>query len=165
MENSNWYKNVLLKNAKEIVGSAATYVILALIFLLWYFILGIKFEWQQIKPLSPPSIFIRSFYSAFVFCTLGFFLYVIRFYKVMHDILVKVFGLWTLYNFIKAVIWAFLIYVSYQYIVPWLFTLLNTSVSILYNIVGFILYTLPPLGMSLVVVIFCLIWKHKKLSK
>ena len=164
MIKNNWYKKVLLKNAKEIVSSTETYVILLFVFLLWHFALGIKFELQQIQPLSPPSIFIRSFYSAFVFCTLGLFLYIIHFYKVLHDIIVKAFGSWELYNLIKALVWAFLMYVSYQYIVPWLFAFLNTSATILYNIVGLILYALPPIGLSLIVIISYIILKNIKKS-
>jgi len=102
MKSNDWYKKVLLKNAKEIVSDGTTYVILALVLLLWHFALGIKFEWQHIAPLSEPSVFVRAFYSAFTFCTLGLLLYVLRFYKVLHDIVVKAFGMWELYNLIKA---------------------------------------------------------------
>ncbi len=98
MKSNDWYEKVLFKNAKDIINSAETYVILASVFLLWNFVLGVKFEWQQISPLSPPDFFVRSFYSAFTFCTLGLFLYEIQFYKVLHDILVKGFGLWGLYS-------------------------------------------------------------------
>jgi hypothetical protein len=117
-KNNIWYKNILLKNAKEILSSSITYVILALVLLLWHFALGIKFQCQSISPLSAPSIFVRVFYSAFTFCTLGLLLYVLNFYKILHDIVVKAFGMWRLYNFIKAVLWAFLMYISYAYLVP-----------------------------------------------
>lgn len=161
MKNNGWYKKVLLKNVKEIVSDGATYAILALVFLLWYFALGIKFEWQHISPLSEPSVFVRTFYSAFTFCTLGLFLYVIRFYKVLHDIVVKAFGMWELYNLIKAVLWLFLMYISYAYLVPWLFSVLNTSVSVLFNVAGLVLYVLPPIGISLILSIIYLLLKKK----
>ncbi len=162
MKNNDWYKKILLKNTREIVSSATTYVILVLVFLLWHFALGVKFEWQSISPLSEPSIFVRSFYSAFVFCTLGLFLYVIRFYKVLHDILVKALGLWGLYNFVKAIVWTLLMYVSYQYIVPKVFGLLNTSASFLYNIVGIVLYALPPLGITLIITIGFMLFRKNR---
>lgn len=60
-KNDNWYKKVLLNDAKEIISSATTYVILVFVFLLWRFALGVNFEWQQISPLSPPDIFVPSF--------------------------------------------------------------------------------------------------------
>ena len=164
MKNNDWYKKVLLKNARETVSSGTTYVILAFVLLLWYFALGLKFQWQSISPLSTPSIFVRAFYSAFTFCTLGLFLYVIGFYKVLHDIVVKVFGMWGLYNFIKAVLWLFLMYISYAYLVPWLFNVLNTSASILFNIANFVLYVLPPIGISLILVVIYILLKRKKLA-
>lgn len=161
MRSNNWYKKVLLKNAREIVNSGTTYMILVLVFLLWNFALGIKFQWQSISPLSAPSIFVRVFYSAFTFCTLGLFLYVIKFYKVLHDIVVKAFGMWELYNFIKAVLWAFLMYISYAYIVPWLFNIMNGGISILFNIANLALYALPPIGIALVLSIIYLLIKNK----
>lgn len=165
MKNNDWYKKVLLKNTKEIVSSGTTYMILVLVFLLWHFALGIKFQWQSISPLSAPSIFVRVFYSAFTFCTLGFFLYAIKFYKVLHDIVVKAFGMWGLYNFIKAVLWAFLMYVSYAYLVPWLFNVLNTSMSVLFNIANLVLYALPPVGISLILSIIYFLFRGKIITK
>lgn len=162
-KSKDWYKKVLIKNAKDIFSSASTYIIFALVLLLWNFALGFKFEWQSISPLSEPSIFIRSFYSAFVFCTLGLLLYVIRFYKALHDILVKAFGLWEIYNLIKAVLWVFLMYISYAYLVPWLFKFLNAGVSILFNIANLVLYALPSLGIALIIgVIYLLVKNYNK---
>lgn len=163
MGNENWYKSILLKNAKEIISSATTYVILTFVLLLWYFALGIKFQWQNISPLSAPSIFVRVFYSAFTFCTLGLFLYVIKFYKVLHDIVVKAFGMWELYNAIKAILWLFLMWISYAYLVPWLFKVLNASISVLFNIANLVLYAIPPVGIALILSIIYLIFKNKPL--
>ncbi len=165
MKNNDWYKKVLLKNAKEVVSNGTTYAILALVLLLWHFALGIKFEWQPISPLSEPSIFVRAFYSAFTFCTLGLFLYVIKFYKVLHDIVVKAFGMWGLYNLIKAVLWLFLMYISYAYLVPWLFNVLNTSASILFNVANFVLYALPPVGIALILSVVYVLGRKKFISK
>jgi hypothetical protein len=161
MKDKNWYKKVLIKNTKDILGSVSTYVILALVLLLWYFVLGIKFQWQSINPLSAPSVFVRSFYSAFVFCTLGLFLYVVKFYKVLHDIVVKAFGMWELYNLIKAVLWLFLMYISYAYLVPWLFDILNDGISILFNIANLTLYALPPVGITLILSIIYLLFRTR----
>jgi hypothetical protein len=163
MKNNNWHKKALLENTKTIVSSATTYIIFAFVLLLWHFALGIKFEWQTISPLSAPSIFVRVFYSAFTFCTIGLFLYVIKFYKVLHDIVVKTLGMWELYNFIKAVLWAFLMYISYAYLVPWLFDVLNASISILFNIANLVLYVLPPVGIALILSIVYLL-SNKKLK-
>lgn len=161
MKSNDWYKKVLLKNAKEVVSDGTTYAILALVLLLWHFALGIKFEWQNIAPLSEPSIFVRAFYSAFTFCTLGLLLYVLRFYKVLHDIVVKAFGMWELYNLIKALVWLLLMYVSYAYLVPWLFNILNASASLLFNIANLVLYAIPPVGIGIVLSIIYLLVRKK----
>ncbi|MGC9602208.1 MAG: hypothetical protein ABSE76_00475 [Minisyncoccia bacterium] len=147
-----WYRTVLVAQTKEVFSSAVPYTVLLLVLLLWRFALRVKFQWVEVKPLSEPEFFYRAFYSAFTFCTLGFLLYEARFYKVLHDVVVKGFGSWELYNFIKAVVWLFLMFLSYQYIVPTLFTVLNTSATILYNFAAFVLYVLPPVGISLVAV-------------
>lgn len=160
-QSNNWHKKVLLKNAKEVVGSATTYMILAFVLLLWYFALGIKFEWQTISPLSAPSIFVRVFYSAFTFCTIGLFLYAIKFYKVLHDIVVKTFGMWRIYNLIKAVLWISLMYISYAYLVPCLFNALNASALILFNTASLVLYALPPIGIALVLSVVYMLGRNK----
>lgn len=152
---------MLLKNAKEIVSDGTTYAILALVLLLWHFALGIKFEWQHIAPLSEPSVFVRAFYSAFTFCTLGLLLYVLRFYKVLHDIVVKAFGMWELYNLIKALVWLLLMYISYAYLVPWLFNILNASASFLFNIANLVLYAIPPVGIGIVLSVIYLLVRKK----
>ncbi len=161
MRFNDWYKKVLLKNAKEIVSDGSTYAILALVFLLWHFALGNKFEWQQIAPLSEPSIFVRSFYSAFTFCMLGLLLYMLRFYKVLHDIVAKAFGMWGLYNLIKALVWLLLMYISYAYLVPWLFYILNSSASLLFNVANLVLYAIPPVGIGIVLSIIYLFVRKK----
>lgn len=166
MKKIDWHKIALKKHLKAVLSSGTTYAILTLIFLLWRFALGYQFEWQQIEPLSQPSIFVRTFYSAFTFITLGFFLYIAHFYKVLHDILVKGMGLWGLYNGIKAVVWTFLMYISYQYIVPWLFNILNAGVSVLFNIANLVLYVLPPIGVSLILsIIYFFLKKRYSLNK
>lgn len=161
---NNWHQKILLKSAKDIFKSSTIYIVLAFILTLWNFILGIKFQWQNITPLSQPTIFVRSFYSAFVFVTLGFVLYIIHFYKILHDILVKRLGQWGLYNAIKAIVWLFLIYISYMYIVPWLFKILNTGISFLFNIANLVLYLLPPVGIALIVSIIYTIMRHNSVK-
>ncbi|MDD3531193.1 MAG: hypothetical protein PHV99_01180, partial [Candidatus Pacebacteria bacterium] len=120
-----------------------------------------KFEWQHIAPLSEPSVFVRAFYSAFTFCTLGLLLYVLRFYKVLHDIVVKAFDMWELYNLMKALVWLLLMYISYAYLVPWLFNILNTSASLLFNVANLVLYAIPPIGIGIVLSIIYLLVRKK----
>ncbi len=158
MKNNQWYKKILLDNVKKIVSSATTYIVFALVFLVWHFILGIKFQWQDIVPLSQPTIFIRAFYSAFVFVTLGRLLYFIHFYEVLSDILAEQFKL---YISIKSIIWMVLMYVSYQYIIPWIFSILNTGISVLFNLANLILYIIPLVGISIILTMIYFFIKSK----
>lgn len=165
MKKINWQKIILKKHLKDLISSGSTYVILALVFLLWRFVLGIEFHLQMIEPFQQPSIFVRSFYSLFVFFTLGYLLYIAYFYKVLHDIIVKAFGMWGLYNLIKAVLWAFLMWISYAYLVPWLFNVLNASASILFNVANLVLYALPPVGIALILSVVYMLGRNKFISK
>lgn len=159
-----WPKKVLIKKIGEILKDGVTYVLIVLAFLLWRFAFGNKFKWVEISPLAPPSIFIRSFYSAFTFLTLGALLYVAKFYKVLHDILVKGFGLWGLYNAVKAVVWLILMFISYEYVVPAIFAVFNTSATILYNVMAIVLYVAPPLGIAIILIAAYGLIKYKWLS-
>jgi hypothetical protein len=160
-----WHKRVLVEQTKEVLTSAIPYVVFLLTLLLWHFALGAKFQWVEVKPLSEPEFFYRAFYSAFTFCTLGFLLYEARFYKVLHDIIVKGLGLWGLYNLIKAAVWLLLMYVSYQYLVPAVFTVLNTSASVLYNGAGMVVYALPSVGITVVFVLIYVLVRSNKRSR
>ena len=112
-----WYKHILTKYRKEIISSAVVSVLFSITLLLWYFGLGKSFVWKNIEPISAPDLFERYFYSAFVFVTLGAFLYFIRFYQFLHGVIVGIFGDWRLYKDIKGFIWGGLILVSYFWII------------------------------------------------
>jgi len=90
---------------------------------------------------------------------------VIKFYKVLHDIVVKAFGMWEIYNLIKAFLWLFLMWISYAYLVPWLFNVLNASASILFNVANLVLYALPPVGIALILSIVYMLGRNKFISK
>ena len=75
--------------------------------------------------------------------------------------MVKAFGMWELYNFIKVVLWLFLMYISYAYLVPWLFNILNASVSVLFNVASLVLYILPPVGIALILSILYMLIRKK----
>ena len=97
----SWYKKVLTKNKKDIITKTMFIIVFALVTLLWHFILGKNFEWQEISPVPEPNIFIRFLYSALFFVTLGRFLYRKKFYKSLHFLTVRILGNWKLYKDIK----------------------------------------------------------------
>lgn len=156
-----WYKKVLLENKKTIISSAIFPLIFALVLLVWYFKLGNGFEWRKIEPISAPNLLEgRSFYSALVFRSLGAFLFGLGFYKLLHFLCVIVLSSWRLYKGIKKILWLFLTLIMWD-IFPKIIGVLNNILSFIYNILGIILYLLPPLGISLIVsiVIFLLFTK------
>jgi len=148
-----WYKHTLTKYKEEIIFSAIVSILFFIALLLWYFGFGKSFVWTKIEPISTPSLFERYFYSAFVFVTLGAFLYFIRFYQFLHGIIVGIFNDWRLYKDIKGFIWVGLILTSYFWIVPKIVDFLNSIISFFYNIFGLILYSLPSLGIALTITI------------
>lgn len=163
----SWYKKTLIKYTKEIISSAVFLVSLSLIILLWHFDKGDNFVWRNIEPISAPSLFARIFYSALVFVTVGFLLYLVRFYRLLHTFFVKFIGDRKLYKEVKKIIWGVLILIMYFYIVPKIVNVLNLCCSFIYNIYGFILFKLPLVGISSIILIasFFVIFKYKKTLK
>jgi hypothetical protein len=145
-----WYKKALKKYKKEIVTSATFLIIFALALLLWNFWLGKSFVWQKIEPLNAPSFFDRAFYSALVFVSVGAFLYLIKFYKFLHFLIVRQLRSWELYKSTKKFIWILLILGMYG-IFSKIVDFFNSIISLIYNILGLVLYALPSLGISLAI--------------
>ena len=157
-----WYKHIFTKYRKEIISSAIVSVLFSVTLLLWHFGLGKSFVWTKIEPISAPGLFERYFYSAFVFVTLGAFLYFIRFYQFLHGIIVGIFSDWRLYKDIKGFIWGGLILVSYFWVIPRIVDFLNAIISFFYNVFGLILYSLPALGVTLIFSIPAVVYIRKK---
>lgn len=146
-----WYRDVLTKNKEEIKQSAIASLILSLVYLLYTYSSGHTFAWQEINPIEQPTIFVRYFYSAFTFVTLGAFLYyVVKLWKGIYFICVKVLGSWDLYRLVKSLVWLGLMAVTYFYIVPTVVEILNAVISFFYNIFNFILYLSPTIGVFLI---------------
>ncbi len=118
--------------------------------------MGKSFTWTDISPIDPPSIFVRIFYSALTFVTLGAFLYKIKFYKGLYRIL----GDWQSFKEAKAIIWVLLMGAMFFVIVPLVVDILNGILSIGYNLFALTLYAFPPVGVS--VILFTLYFYFKK---
>lgn len=150
----SWYKNTLQKYRKEITQSAVASFVLSLVFLFYTWHLGNIFVWQPISLIEQPSIFARVFYSSLVFIGPGRYLYhKLKFYKILHDVVVKGFGMWGLYNLIKTAVWAIMFYATYL-VVGIVIEMFNTLASILVNIFNLVLYLSPTLGLFVFLTIF-----------
>lgn len=156
-----WHKKYLINYKKEIIISATFTVVFSVFLSLWYYALGKSFAWREIDPIPKPQEFVRFIYSALVFVTIGAFLYWIKFYKFLHSVIVGGLKDWKLYKDIKAIIWTSLILIMYFFVVPKVIDFLNSTISIIYNLSVFILYLLPPLISSFVIVIGLLLLSKK----
>ena len=160
-----WYKKILAKNKKEIIFSTVGFLIFTSVFSLWRYFTRKNFEWHEINPISAPSMFARSFYSALVYVTIGAFLYyIVRLWKFLYYIFVKKLKNKKLYKAIKWLLWASLIFFTYFCIVPVIVSLMNNIISFFFNILNLILYLLPVLGISFIfafIVYLIVIQKNK----
>ncbi|KND50555.1 MAG: hypothetical protein AB198_01775 [Parcubacteria bacterium C7867-003] len=164
----SWYKNVLTKYSNEIKQSAVFSFVLSLIYLLYKYYLGNNiFVWQEVNPIEQPDIFVYYFYSAFTFITIGAFLYhVVKLWKIIYYICVRMFGSIELYKFVKWLVWIGLLGITYFYIVPITINFLNGILSFFYNIYNLILYMSPSVGIFLILTtIGIYILKTIKISK
>jgi len=152
-----WYQKTLKKYGKDILSGTVFSFIYTLAFLLWIYGTGKTFSWMDISPIDLPSIFVRIFYSALTFMTLGAILYKIKFYKVLYQIV----GDWRTFKEVKAVIWVLLMGIMFFAIVPFVINLLNGIISIGYNLFAFILYAFPPVGISIIIFAFYLYFKKQ----
>jgi hypothetical protein len=152
-----WYKKTLKKYGKEILTGAAFSIVCALAFLLWIYCMGKTFTWTDISPIDPPSIFVRIFYSALTFVTLGAFLYKIKFYRGLYRLL----GDWRSFKEAKAIIWVLLMGTMFFVIVPLVVDILNGILSIGYNLIALVLYAFPPVGVSVILFAFNFYFKRK----
>jgi hypothetical protein len=155
-----WYKKVLIKRKNEIISSAIFAIIFALALLLWSFGLGKSFVWKKVEPISVPNLFDRAFYSALVYVTVGAVLYRLKLWLYLYILAVRKLRDRKLYRETKKFIWLLLIFGMYG-IFSKIVDLLNSIISFAYNILGFILYVLPPLGISLIIVIPLFIFTKK----
>jgi hypothetical protein len=87
--NNLWYKTVLAKHAKEIALAAISSIASFLAILVWHYHFNHSFVWYPINPIEHLDIFIRFFYSAHVFVTIGTLLYYLGFYKALTDIVLN----------------------------------------------------------------------------
>lgn len=159
---NNWHNKVLLSHKKEIESSAIFFAGFLLVLLLWQYLTGQHFVWQNISIISEPSVFDLLFYKAFAFVTVGAFLYyIVKLWKILKFICIDLLGSPGLYYEVKRIVWAIILLITF-YTTPKLFDLLNAMLSFLYNILNLTLYLFPPLGISLIIFIILLLYKQNR---
>ncbi len=160
-----WYKKILIKRERGIIASALFTVLFVLALLLWSFTLGKSFVWKKIEPISAPNLLDRAFYSALVYVTVGAVLYRLKLWLGLYILAVRKLRDRKLYKETKKFIWLLLILGMYG-IFSKIVDLMNGIISFAYNILGLILYILPPLGASLIFVVLLVVFtKRYKFKK
>lgn len=152
----NWSEKVIKRNIKELFSTLPLYLLTTALLAAWYFGTGESFHWVWIDPLEVPP-YQRVLYGALVFAGPGRLLYKTKIYLV----------LWWLFDFrtfkeVKAIIWAFLLWLMYFKIIPMVIDLINGVISIGYNIYKFILYVAPAFAISILLMGTYLYLRHKK---
>lgn len=152
-----WYERTLKKYGEEVVSGAIFSVVLSLTLLLWIYMSGYSFEWHNISPIDPPSIFQRLIYSALTYVTLGAILYSLLFYKFLYHLA----GDYRSFIELKRVVWVSLMGLMFFFVVPKTIDFLNTVLSFGYNIFNLLLYLFPPFGASLILFVVYLYFKKR----
>ncbi len=150
-----WHKNIIIKTLTKEIGSFKLILTLSffVILFIWNKFMGKPFEWEWIDPISVPP-YVRLFYSALVFISLGSFLCFIGLYRVLYKIFVGFLGDFKTYKEVKSFIWICLIALMYFKIIPWIIDVLNIIISVGYNLFKMIFYISPIVGIVLILAVF-----------
>lgn len=159
---NKWYWREILKNFKKSFSSVSFYILFLAILSVWKYLIGQDFSWESISPIQEPNIFIRILYSALTFISLGKLLRFFGFYKMLHNICVKILGDWQLYKSIKKIVWVSLMLLMFIYVVPFIVYILNTIISFFFNVFNLILYLFPPFGFAIVAYLAFMVINNEK---
>lgn len=157
----NWYNRTLKKYRKELISGATFSFVLSLALLLWIYMSGYSFEWRDINPIDPPSVFHRLAYSALTYVTLGAFLYSLLFWRFLY----RLAGDYRSFVELKRIVWLGLMALMFFVVVPVAVDILNAIASFGYNMFNLILYLFPPFGVSLILFLIYLYFKNKYLVR
>lgn len=161
MLKSTWYTNALAKYRKETVKSAIVFITFIVSLTIVNLITGKEFVWQEIEPISEPSILHRLFYSALVYVTIGSVLYNSGFYKSLYSLYRSTKKGWKEYNKMKSAIWGLLLLLMFFVIVPFVVGLLNNTLSFLFNMFKLFLYIFPSVMLTGTVLILWHFYRKK----
>jgi len=158
-----WHKKILREYKQEVIKAAIIALVSSCVFGLIYYFLGRGYELRQVH-LPEPTLTLRLL-SGLVFSSLGRILYKLKFYYVLKIILVYILRLKELYDFLKGIIWYFLMFIMGYYIVPWVMNVINFILTILLNAGMFLVYISPHVGVFIVAFLLTFYFLKKKSAK
>ncbi|NRH21330.1 hypothetical protein HOO68_04770 [Candidatus Gracilibacteria bacterium] len=144
----NWKRKIFKEHIKETIFATVFSLTFALVLMVANFFFDWNFDWEEIDPIEMPPLWIRGVASFFTWFTLGNWLFNLYFYKVLYWIC-KLFGIrYSEYKKLKQKIWVGLMLLVTFVLIPLIVDILNSLISILFNIFQFLISTIPYMGIS-----------------
>lgn len=161
----NWRKKVSEEHLKETIFASVFSVTFILVLIVANFVFSWNFSWKEIDPIEMPPLWIRSLASLFTWFTLWNWLYKLYFYKALYLICNSLWTSYSKYKKLKKEIWVWLMLLVTFVLIPMITNLLNSIISFLFNILQFLIATLPFIGISIAIstmIVLCYIYITKK---
>lgn len=144
----NWKRKIFKEHIKETIFATVFSLTFALVLMVANFFFDWNFDWEEIDPIEMPPLWIRGVASFFTWFTLWNWLFNLYFYKVLYWIC-KLFGIrYSEYKKLKQKIWVWLMLLVTFVLIPLIVDILNSLISILFNIFQFLISTIPYMGIS-----------------
>ena len=143
-----WHEKTLKKYKTEIITSSVAFTVFIASITLWSYFSRESFVWTKIEPVSYPSILNWRFYSALAFVTIGSFLFSQGFWLFIYKISYNR----SSFRRNKKDVWKLIILSTFGLVVlaVWL---LNTVISIIFNIAMLVVFLLPSVFITTLLII------------
>lgn len=163
----SWKRKIFKEHIKETIFSMVFSLTFALVLMIANFFFDWNFDWKKIDPIEMPQLWIRGVASFFTWFTLWNWLFNLYFYRVLYWICKLSWIRYSEYKKLKQKIWIWLMLLVTFVLIPLIIDILNSLISILFNIFQFLISTIPYMGISATisaVVVLSYIYIRKKES-
>lgn len=144
----SWKKRIFKEHIKETIFATVFSCTFALTIMIANFFFDWNFDWKEIDPIEMPPLWIRGVASFFTWFTLWNWLFNLYFYKALYSICKFLWISYSKYEKLKKQIWVWLMLLVTFVLIPLIIDILNSIISILFNIFQFLISTIPYMGIS-----------------
>lgn len=145
----NWREKLIKWHLNETLFASVFSVLFIFILIIANFFFNWNFDWKQIDPIETPPLWIRGIASLFTWFTLWSWLFHLYFYKILYWICKFLWISYFRYKKLKRQIWLWLMLLVTLVLIPIIIDLLNSIISLFFNILQFLIATKSFIGMSL----------------